>query len=61
MCFVCVSPAVGHWTDAGGRHLHERLKIRFARANLINELLKPLGICDRRWYFARHSVVKWNG
>ena len=45
MCSACgFPPAVGHWTDAGGATPHERLEIRFARANLINKLLKPLGI-----------------
>ena len=45
MCSACgFPPAVGHWTDAGGATPQERLKIRFARANLINKLLKPLGI-----------------
>ena len=45
MCSACgFPPAVGHWTDAGGATPHETLKIRFARANLINRLLKPLGI-----------------
>ena len=48
MCSACgFPPAVGHWTDAGGARYHERLKIRFARANLINKLLMPLGITAR--------------
>ena len=45
MCSACgFPPAVGHWTDAGGATPHERLKIRFARVNLIIKLLKPLGL-----------------
>lgn len=45
MCSACgFPPAVGHWTDAGGATPHERHKIRFARVNLINKLLKPLGL-----------------
>ena len=48
MCSACgFPPAVGHWTDAGGASPHERLKIRFARVNLINKLIKPLGISAR--------------
>jgi len=46
MCSACgFPPAVGHWTDAGGASLlMSGLKIRFARVNLINKLLKPLGL-----------------
>ena len=45
MCSACgFPPAVGHWTDAGGNTAHARLRIRFARAALLNNLLKPLGL-----------------
>jgi len=45
MCSACgFPPAVGHWTDAGGATPAERLRIRFARAALLNDLLKPLGV-----------------
>ncbi len=48
MCAACgFPPAVGHWTDAGGETTQERLRIRFARAALLNDLLKPLGLKAR--------------
>lgn len=48
MCSACgFPPAVGHWTDAGGQTPTERLRIRFARVTLLNELLKPLGLGAR--------------
>ena len=48
MCSACgFPPAVGHWTDAGGETPHERLRIRSARAALLNNLLKPLGLTAR--------------
>ena len=48
MCSACgFPPAAGHWTDAGGDTPQARLRIRFARAALLNELLKPLGLSAR--------------
>jgi len=48
MCSACgFPPALGHWTDAGGETAHERLRIRFARVDLLNELLRPLGLSAR--------------
>ncbi|PHQ95515.1 MAG: hypothetical protein COB40_10155 [Marinosulfonomonas sp.] len=38
---------MGHWTDAGGQTPAERLRIRFARVRLLNDLLKPLGLGAR--------------
>ncbi len=48
MCSACgYPPAAGHWTDAGGQTPTERLRIRFARAALLNELLKSKGLTAR--------------
>ncbi len=48
MCSACgFPPAIGHWTDAGGDTAHDRLRIRFARVALLNDLLKPLGLGAR--------------
>lgn len=48
MCSACgFPPALGHWTDAGGETAHERLRIRFARVALLNDLIKPLGLSAR--------------
>jgi len=48
MCSACgFPPAVGHWTDAGGQTAPERLRIRFARVALLNDLLKPIGLGAR--------------
>lgn len=48
MCSACgCPPAVGHWTDAGGQTPTERLRIRFARVALLNDLLKPRGLGAR--------------
>ena len=48
MCSACgYPPVVGHWTDAGGQTPTERLRIRFARVELLNDLLKPLGLGAR--------------
>ena len=48
MCSACgFPPTLGHWTDVGGETPHERLRIRFARVDLLNELLKPLGLSAR--------------
>ena len=45
MCSACgFPPAPGHWTNAGGQSPTERLRIRFARAALLNELLKSRGL-----------------
>lgn len=48
MCSACgFPPAVGHWTDAGGQTPPERLRIRYSRVALLNDLLKPLGLGAR--------------
>ncbi len=48
MCSACgFPPAVGHWTDAGGDTPAQRLRIRFARVALLNDLLKPIGLGAR--------------
>ena len=44
MCNACgFPPAVGHWTDAGGKTPHERLRIRFDRVAVLNAALKSHG------------------
>ena len=46
MCRACGFPAAaGHWTDAGGKTPHERLRIRFARVSSLNAVLKNHGFC----------------
>lgn len=45
MCNACGFPArPGHWTDAGLTTAHDRLRARFARAALLQRVLKPYGL-----------------
>lgn len=45
MCNACGNPAVpGHWTEAGTATPGDRLRARFARAGLLDGLLRPYGL-----------------
>ena len=45
MCSACgYPPAVGHWTDAGGRTPQDRLRIRFERLAILNGALAGSGL-----------------
>ncbi len=61
MCSACgFPPAIGHWTDSGGQTPHERLRIRFARVALLNDLLRPMGL-GARDLGAQPGIQVFNG
>ena len=45
MCSSCGYPAApGHWTEAGASEIHDRLRTRFRRAQILKDVLKPFGL-----------------
>jgi hypothetical protein len=45
MCSSCGYPtAPGHWTDAGASETPDRLRARFRRAQILQDVLKPFGL-----------------
>ncbi len=45
MCSACGFPArAGHWTDAGGATLADRIRLRLIRLAYVNRLLAPYGL-----------------
>jgi 1-aminocyclopropane-1-carboxylate deaminase/D-cysteine desulfhydrase-like pyridoxal-dependent ACC family enzyme len=45
MCSACGYPAMpGHWTDAGTQTLHDKLRARHKRAQILNSTLKRYGL-----------------
>jgi hypothetical protein len=45
MCSACGFPAApGHWTEAGAATPHERLRERFRRVQVLNEVFRGSGI-----------------
>lgn len=45
MCSACGFPAAhGHWTEAGAKTPHDRLRERFHRIDLLRGMLQPMGV-----------------
>lgn len=45
MCSACGFPAApGHWTEAGAASPHERLRSRLRRVDVLQRVLRPLGL-----------------
>ena len=45
MCNACGNPAApGHWTEAGAATPGDRLRARFHRARVLDEILRPYGL-----------------
>lgn len=48
MCNACGFPsAPGHWTEAGAATPHDRMRARFRRAQILQELLPAYGLTAR--------------